>query len=366
MCLRTILLFSVLSVFSLTSFAQKGAYTFEKLAQEPITVSARPLPQLGKEAGDTTFTPYEGGSVSIKHYFINGDEYHNILNPNPTGVYLNGQEFQYYCGMERGTRKNINNFLDVYEFTYLSKKYLCFMNFREDCILKGCRYRCFNVFDITDPDNILPYSFSSIFDQQASFGDFNNDGAIDFVRAAPKLPESIPASSPDKDNYGIITAFTLEKDQIKQLTKEGSAYYIWAKGTDDMLSSFDVLQADWFFPLKDTTGNVADPVSFFPPYIQFDPAHKFFYNPKGYRVEKRTWVIHIADYHDLDGAIEYCEELQEKGFEDLCIYIDQYNRDLTFKVLAGNYWSKDKVEALKAKLEQDLIKGKVYRVQEIL
>jgi len=361
-------LFFFLLFFTLTSsalFAQKGQYTVAELAQEAITVSARPSPQLGREAGDTTLTPYVGGSVDVVHYFVNGEQYHNILNPNPTGVYINGKEFLYYCGIERGSRKNINNFLDVYEFTYLSRKYLCFMNFREDCILKGCRFRCFNIFDITDPENIIPYSFASIFDQAESLGDFNNDGAIDFVRAAPKIPEKLSPKDPTRDNYAILTAYTLQGERIDQLKKEGSAYYIWARGVDESLSSFDVLQGDWFFPLKDTTGNVAEAVPYFPPYISFDPAHKFFYNPKGYRVEKRGWVVHIADYHELDGAIDYCDELIAQGVEDLVIYIDQYNRDLTFKVFGGNYWSKEKTEGLQQKLKENLIESKLIKVDDM-
>ena len=51
---------------------------------------------------------------------------------------------------------------------------------------ENCRYRCYNVFDITNKESIRQTSFSSLFQGTDSFGDFNNDGKLDFVRVAPK------------------------------------------------------------------------------------------------------------------------------------------------------------------------------------
>lgn len=355
-----------LTLFSYKYGFTQTLYKAGDLLQEKIKITKSFQPSGFAERGDSTITEYAGGSAKFYVFFVNGDQYHHILNPNPTGLVINGKEFLFYCGIEMGDRTNISNFLEIYEFSYLSRKYLCFFNFREDCVLKGCRYRCYNLYDITDPKNVFNYSFSSLLGDNATFGDFNNDGIMDFIRAAPKLPEKIaPEDEATKEDFVIFTAYSLEEGKMKQLKKEGAAYYIWAKGKDEELSAFAPFQSDWFMPLKGKDGTVLPNTSYFPPYVSFDPKNDFLYDVKGFRVEKFSWVIVIQDFLELDGALDFCEQIaNENKLEDVFIMIDQYNRELTFKVLLGNYQSKEKAEAYMKKAEAAGIKGKLINLRK--
>ena len=69
-----------------------------------------------------------------------------------------------------------------------------------------------------------------------------------------------------------------------------------------MAQSFQVLKADWFFEVKDTSGNTAPSTSYFAPYISFDPLFRYLYNPEGIRIEKNRWSVHIKDLKDLESA----------------------------------------------------------------
>ena len=354
--MRNFIFLCILTLLSSTQIYGQSTYKITDLVQDPIQIEHRPQATGFKEVGDTTFTIYHSKSVDFRIYFVNGSQYHNILNPNPTGVFINGKAFDFYCDVEMGAKQAVSNFLDLYEFEYLQRKYLCLFSFREDCLLKGCWYRCYNLFDVTDLDNVHQYSFSSVFGEAASMGDYNNDGIMDFIRVAPKpiadLPEGVPEE--ERDLHVIFTAYTLQDNKIKQLKKEGSAYYISAKATDLDISEFEVYEADWFIPLKDTTGNVAPATPYFAPYISFDPKQDFLYDAKGYRVEKNTWALHLETYEDLDGALDFCDELKEDyQIEDLFVMIDQYHRgSIHFLILAGNYHSKDKIQKYQQEIKK--------------
>ena len=159
-------------------------YSLQKLSQESVQITKNPIPHAPKEVGDTTFTLYTNSSIDIKTYFVHGDQYDNIFNPNPTGLYLNGQHFNYYCGLEKSIKQYFSNILEIYEFSYLSNNYLLIINFREDCMGAGCRYRCYNLFAL-DGRRIRQVSFSSVFEGTDTFGDFNSDGVLDFCTCSP-------------------------------------------------------------------------------------------------------------------------------------------------------------------------------------
>jgi hypothetical protein len=348
-----ILFLVVLLGASLNVFAQKGKvgerYTFAMLTQEPITIVNEFLANDSKEVGDTSFTIYSDGDLSFSTYFVNGAQYDNIFNPHPTGIYINGKEYFYYCGLEKSIRQNYANILEAYEFTYLGGRYLMIINFREECMGSGCRYLCYNVFDISDLNKISQISFSSLYQGKDSFGDFNNDGVLDFVRTAPKPPKD--AKEGEFVDHYLITAYTINKGRPKQLNNAtGHAYYMYVKG-DEEVKSFEVLQADWFMPLKDTSGQFAEPKAYFAEYIAFDPLYRHLYNPDGVRIEKNRYSVLIADLNDLEAAQEYCRKMQNNNISDVFIMIDQYSGDIKFQVLAGNFVTKDNAMDYKNKLK---------------
>ncbi len=47
-------------------------YQMAQLSQEPVTVTMHPTPSLPREKGDTSFTDYQGSSIPISLYVLNG------------------------------------------------------------------------------------------------------------------------------------------------------------------------------------------------------------------------------------------------------------------------------------------------------
>ncbi|MBD0404593.1 hypothetical protein [Flammeovirga sp. EKP202] len=339
--------FAIISSFCLgKAIAQEvtegHSYTPGSLSQEPVQVKRELFPTSSSEVGDTTFTIYGDASIPFKIYFVNGPQYDNIFNPNPTGIILGDREFNFFCSMEKSIRQNYSNVLEAKEFDYLGRSYLMLISFREDCLGDNCRYRCYNVFDITDPTRILQTSFSSLFQGTDSFGDYNNDGKLDFLRVAPKPPKD---QQPGElvSNY-LVTAYTMRRGIPKQLTDQGNSYYLYVDG-DEEATKFNVLQAYWFFNVKNQEGADAEPTTYFAEYISFDPMYRYLYNPNGVRIEKNRWSVLITDVGDLESAQEHCHLVQEYEIEDVYIMIDQYSGDITYQVFAGNFVSKESAES---------------------
>lgn len=335
-----------------------NTYSFRKLSQEMVKITKSPMANGVKISGDTTYTLYKNSSVNMMLYFVNGEQYNPLFNPNPTGIVLNNVSFNFFCDVERAFRLNASDFLDIYEFNYLGRNYLALVTLREDCVAKQCQFKCYNLFDITDPKRIAQTSFSSIFRGSDSFGDFNMDGKMDFVRAVPKLPENAPPGTKLTNETYLVTAYTFGHDRTVQLKNDqGSANYIFAKG-DQEANQFKVMQHDWMIPLKDSTGNVAKSVNYFQSYVAFDPKDAYLYDAKGTRIEKNRWSLVVSSFTDLEGAQKFCEELISRKFNNIFIMTDQYSREISFIVLVGNYLSKEQ-----AKAEVDRLKALGFDVK---
>ncbi|AZQ62971.1 hypothetical protein EI427_12190 [Flammeovirga pectinis] len=358
--LFNLIFIGVLFVTSTTSIAQEvtegQTYSPAGLSQEPVNVKSELFPTSSNEVGDTTFTIYGDASVPFKIYFVNGAQYDNIFNPNPTGIILNGREFNFFCSMEKSIRQNYSNVLEAKEFDYLGKSYLMLISFREDCLGDNCRYRCYNVFDITDKGSIRQTSFSSLFQGTDSFGDYNNDGKLDFLRVAPKPPKDHIAGEV-VTNY-LITSYTMRRGIPRQLTDQGNTYYLYVKGTEDV-SNFNVLQAYWFFNIKNKDGESAEPTTYFAEYISFDPMYRYLYNPNGVRIEKNRWSVLVTDVGDLESAQEHCHIVNEYNIEEVFIMIDQYSGDITYQVFAGNFVSKESAQAYLKQLQSYGVDGQL-------
>ncbi len=334
-------------------------YTFERLSQESVQVISSPLPSIPKEVGDTSFTIYEGASVPLKYFFVHGAEYDNIFNPHPTGIFIGEEKFVMFCDQEKAVQQPVNMFLDIKEFFYLGKTYLAFISLWENCDGATCRYRCYNLFDITDTKDIKQYSFNSIYDGLASIGEFNNDGLIDFLRAAPKAPKSAFEDGTE-ENYYYITAYTIKEGKSIQLHNDDkSNYYLYCYG-DDMLQQFEILQADWFYTIIDSSGNVAPKKPYFAPYVSFDPYESYLYDAQGFRMEKKRYSIHIATLGDVEGAVEESQAIAEMMGAGVYIMPDQYSGDISFRIMAGNFLSKEPALNFQKKLNDYGIEGELF------
>ena len=352
-----LLLFSfVLVHISMTARAQ-DQYTLQMLSQEGVNVISEPMPSGFKEAGDTSFTIYSNASVSLSIYFVNGPQYHTIFNPNPTGIIINGETFMFYCGSEMTIRQNFSNVLESHEFSFLGNRYLMLINFREDCLGKGCRYRCYNIFDITNPKNIFQTSFSSLFQGKESFGDYNNDGKLDFARFAPKSSGNEFADGLDRYT---VTAYTLDKGRVKQLiNKTNHPYYMIVK-SDEAALNFQVLQADWFMTLNDTSGKSAPKTQYFAEYVSFDPLYRHLYQPNGVRVDKNKYGVLIKNLTDLEAAQDYCEKMSSIKYTNTYIMVDQYTEPIKYQVFVGNSNTHATAVQYQQKLKESGITGKIF------
>lgn len=338
-------------IFWVTTHTYAQRYTFRKLATKNATRTVSPTPVRPKMQHDTTFTIYGNCSIPIIFYFVDGSgEYNNLFNPHPTGLFLNNKHFRFYADPAKKYPQNVSNFLDVYEMDFMKKTYLVFMNFREDCIGEGCRYHCFNIFDITNPDNITQTAFSSIYKEIYSFGDFNSDGILDFMRAAPKMPDG--GDIKRKDEYYLLTAYTFDDSKTVLLKNDkGREYYLWAEGDKD-LSEFTVFQQDWMFPVKSKEGKALTSTDFHPPYISFDPSERHMFNSEGVMIEKKKWSLKIGVFSDLEGAQKFVHEMENRRHGDIFIMADQYGGQIMFEVLFGNYRDKEKAYLMKESLKK--------------
>lgn len=358
MVLRIVISMMLLS--SLPSISGQTTYTLGQLSQEPVRVAAEILPISSQESGDTSFTLFKGTSVSFKTYFVNGADYDNIFNPHPTGIVINGKPFKYFCDLERAYSQNYNDFLTGKEITFLGKRYIVLINFREDCLASGCHYRCYNIFDISNPQDIRQIAFSSVFDGLETLGEFNNDGIIDFVRVAPKSP----ANSATTENipYFLVTCYSLIDDKVRQLTNnKGETYYMYTKSDPFEFSDFNILRCDWFVPLKDTTNTLLETTPYFAPYISFDPKYKHLYTPDGIRVEKHNWSVLVKQLGNLEAAKNYCNLVETKSSkkEDVYIMVDQYSGNISFQILSGNFVNKNLALQHQKVLSKNAISGKL-------
>jgi hypothetical protein len=243
---------------------------------------------------------------------------------------------------------------------------LCFFALREDCVTAGCRFNCFNLYDITDPKNITPYSFTSIFGKSTSFGDYNNDGKIDYLYAVPKAPESyLESEKDDKNSNVLVMAFSFEKGETEQLERadSGNPYYIYLRPSDEYIEKFKVIKHDWFVNLTDSAGKQILNTTFYPPYKPFDPKNDFLYDTKGHRVDKRNFIVYLGEFNELEGALDFCDELKKGNYPEAFIRIDQYDRELKFKILYGNYWGKDKAEKIQKELQKLGYEGSVKNLR---
>lgn len=328
----------------LTHCAYAQEYTFSALSQGAVNKTNIPKATALRMSKDTTYTIFENAKVPMELYFVDGDgkTYNNLFNPNPTGIFLNKQHFKFHCDPEKSVKHNATTFLDMYEFNYLGKDYLCLFSFWEECSGKDCQYRCYNLYDLSDPNRIKQASFSSIYEGSESFGDFNFDGILDFLRAAFKKTEKNSNKNTEKEDY-LITAFTFNNGKTVQLKNDkGESNYIIAKG-DKEVKKFQILQHDWIIPLKDSTGKKMEITNYFPPYIAFDPRDSHLFNESGAIVEKNRWSVIIGEYSDLEGAQSQLELMKKRQQEEVYfIMSDQYNGTFNFMVLQGNYQEKEK------------------------
>lgn len=332
-------------------------YTFSKLTQESIRKTKQPQASDSPvKKGDSLLTTYSGGSISIVHYVVNRDNYDAVFNPNPTGLYLNEQHFNYFCDTEKEYKQSVILPADMFEFSYIGRNYLVVKSLRDNNI--ESKYKCYNLFDITDPNKIIQASFPSIHTGEDTFGDFNFDAIIDFLVVVIKKPETFKGKIPN--SYTVYPYTFTPEGLTKQLlgADNGEPAYIFGKG-DNNMNKFVVLQHDWFFPLKDSLGKPFKHKEIYKTHTGgFEPLTNCIYTEQGTKVERKKYSIQLASFDDDSEAKKLVAELKSKkiaengqGF-DTYILFDQYGvYGIKWVVLVGNYMTKqqalDKLNIIK-------------------
>lgn len=346
-------LFILFESFSVV-VAQKKTYSLSDLSQEGVVQIREIFASNFKEVGDTSFTIYtQNSDLDISIYLVHGDQYDNIYNPNPTGLFINKKHYRFYCNLEKSIPQNFSNVMQMIEFSYLSRNYIMMISFKEDCLGSICVYRCYNLFDVTDKNDIVQISFSSTFEGKETFGEFNNDGSLDFVRLAPKMPAKSPKNS--TIDHFLITAFTIKDGTVMQLYKKKgvSSHYLWVKQVDKTNKKFQILRSDWFIPLNDSTGTSLKTKSYSSEYISFDPYYRHLFSPDGIRIQKRKWSVRVAKKQILEDAQQYCRKLmQQDHIKDVYIMVDQYAGGIEFQIFVGNFRSKISAKKMSDQLMQ--------------
>ncbi len=330
-------------------------YTFKKLTQEGVTKTKTPaIAPIPKNWGDTSVTTYAGGSIEILLYFVEGDQYDNVFNPNPTGLYLNGQHFYFFCDPDKVFKQSVSMIADIYEFTYLKRNYLCAFTLREQNT--ESKYKCYNLFDITDTKKITQVSFPSIHIGEDAFGDFNFDGEMDFVTVINRKPEGFKQKT--TGNAYMVKAYSIKGNVAKEMVNsKGFPHYIYGT-SDENMDNFSVLQCDWMMPLKDSTGMEQKVKDYYPDYVAFNPKDNGIFNIEGVKVEKNKYSVIVGKFDDDGGAKEICEEIKKKNIGnghgyDLYIMMDQYGpRDIKWVVMVGNYITKAQAQQAVNTLKQ--------------
>lgn len=330
------------------SYAQ---YTLKKLTQQSIIRTKTPkITAIPKQYGDTLITVYSGGSVEILKYFVDGQVYDTIFSPYPTGLYLNGQHFNFYCDPDKINKQSVSNIADIYEFTFLNRNYLCTFTLREQNL--ESKYKCYNLFDITNVNKITQVSFSSIHVGDDSFGDFNADNIMDFVTVINRKPESFKQKI--TGTTYMIRVYTINNDNPQSLVNDSTKlpHYIYAL-SDENMDKFQVLQCDWLLPLQDSIGKLVEKV----PYVIVwtsvsSPQPTYIKNFEGQKIEKNKYSVLIGRFDERDGADAIYRELKSKKIDTeyggIFVIPDQYAESIKWLVCVGNYATKPEVqEALK-------------------
>jgi hypothetical protein len=338
------------AIISHKSYSQ---YTLRELAKKTIVKTKIPtmLPNTKKQ-GDTTITTYIGGSTEILLYFVEGEQYDEIFNPNPSGLYLNKQHFTFYCDPDKTSKQSVTKIANIYEFTFLGRNYLCTITLREQNI--ESKYKCYNFFDITDINKITQGSFPSIYVGEDSFGDFNGDNALDCITVINRKPETFTGKM--VENAYTLRAYTFEPSNLKlsQNDSTESPYFIYALFDDEKMSNFKVLQADWFFPLQDSTGKILEKVTYVTKWTStFDPKDKIIEN---YQIPINKYSVVVGRFDTIEGVESLIEEIKSKQTEikrdEFIIKMEQHGSEIKWVLLVGNHATKKEVQKVFKELQK--------------
>jgi hypothetical protein len=302
------------------------------------------LPNIQKQ-GDTTITTYIGGSTEILLYFVEGEQYDEIFNPNPSGLYLNKQHFTFYCDPDKTSRQSVTKIASIYEFTFLERNYLCTITLREQNL--ESKYKCYNFFDITDTNKITQGSLPSIYVGEDSFGDFNDDNTLDFITVINRKP--VTFTQKIKGNVYMLRPYSFTSDNLKPLWDDSikSPYFIYALFDNEKLDKFKVLQTDWFFPLQDSTGKILEKVTYVTEWTNvYEPRQVFIDSAQ--TIEVKKYSVEVGRF-DLEEGVHFLrKELINKQTiikpEEIFITIDQYGSEIKWVLLVGNYATKKEAQ----------------------
>lgn len=155
------------------------------------------------------------------HFIIGGKQY--LLK----GKYKESEEFG--CELDGQS-------LEAFQIKVRDRKYLLITSIAETSG-KGTRVVFCQLFDVTDKQNVIHYALWSIYGSHLSFGDYNNDGKLDFL-------ETRYERNPKDDNTFRLTLKTISRDK-KTFESANGNYIIFHQEYTENAPKITVVEKHW-------------------------------------------------------------------------------------------------------------------------
>ncbi len=339
--------FLCLSLGVLAQEYKQKPYTFAKLTQESVKITAELNEVNQKTWGDTLISIYKGSSLETIHFNI-GDNYVE------DGLYLNKQYFKFYRDSQKRIYQKTTTIQRVFEFEYLGKKYVCFI------LANDKNSFIYNVFDITNPEKITQFTVSSNKIGSDSFGDFNFDGAIDFVSIIDYTIEGFTPQNSETVFKAMAYTFDNDKTQVLENSQTKQPHYIIGIGNNQNIDSFMVFSQGWFFPLKSPNKHTWVYDNDYSGHSgSWNVDSKAIYTVEGLRIEPKNYSILVAICNDGE-AQELTKVLAAQkingNYVEVYIKMEIIKSEIKWLVLAGNY-----IERRTAKMAYKELEKKGYK-----
>lgn len=123
--------------------------------------------------------------------------------------------------------------VEVYDFTIANKHYVVISAFSSLVAEQKDDVVIFNIFEVTNPDDVKYYMMRSTNGASCNIGDFNNDGVLDFISAKKAW-----------NNEYTLTLYTLRNNDF--VVYEDSHNWIYSTTLTETAEGFSVLCGHWF------------------------------------------------------------------------------------------------------------------------
>lgn len=134
------------------------------------------------------------------------------------GVEINGELYNLTASIE--SSQSVDD-LKIYSLNYGGSSFIYIYSGYSPCNSLNCRKTRFNIFNVSNTKDIVHYSFDSIFGDQSTLADINNDKRLDIVKV--EIDEKSGLNNSDKDGY-------YDYHEVKLMTLSGKGELVELSG----------------------------------------------------------------------------------------------------------------------------------------